>query len=133
MFAFSALNWIAVLVGVVLSNALGFVWYGPLFGDAWLRMIGKRAEELEASPTMYLTTAVASLVTMIALGLAVAAFGATDFVSGLLVGALIGVGFSATATFVYTNFEGPPLNVWALYVAYQLVVFLVMGGVFAIW
>jgi hypothetical protein len=133
MFPFSEINWIAVLIGVVVSNGLGFLWYGPLFGQAWLRMIGKKEEDLEASTTMYLTTAVASLITMIVLNLVVVSFGATGFFDGVLVGALALIGFSATATFVYTNFEGPPVNVWALYVAYQLVVFVIMGGIFAIW
>jgi hypothetical protein len=133
MFQFSEMNWIAVLIGVVISMVLGALWYGPLFGQAWLRMIGKRQEDLEASTSTYLTTAFASLLTMISLNLIVIAFGATTLVNGLLVGALIGIGLSATATFVYTNFEGPPLNVWALYVAYQVVVFLIMGAVFAIW
>jgi hypothetical protein len=133
MFQFSDLNWLAILVGVVVSMVLGALWYGPLFGQAWLRMIGKRQEELEASPTMYITTAFASLLTMIALNAIVVAFGATTLVNGLLVGAVVGIGFSAAVTFVYTNFEGPPLNVWALFVAYQLVLTLIMGAVFAVW
>jgi hypothetical protein len=133
MFPFSEINWITVLIGVVVSNGLGFLWYGPLFGQAWLRMIGKKQEDLEATTTMYLTTALASLITMIALNLVVVSFGATGFFDGVLVGALALIGFSATATFVYTNFEGPPTNIWALYVAYQLAVFIIMGGIFAVW
>jgi hypothetical protein len=43
------------------------------------------------------------------------------------------VGIGATATFVYTTFEGPPTNVWMLNAAYQLVIYAVIGGVFAVW
>ena len=132
MVSFGGINWLAVLVGVVASNALGFLWYGPLFGETWLRMIGKKREELHASSSMYAVTALASAITMVALGLIVHAFGADSFVQGLIAGVVTWVGIGATATFVYTAFEGPPTNVWMLNAAYQLVIYAVMGGVFAV-
>ena len=82
---------------------------------------------------MYIKTALAAFLGMLALNLVVVAFGATDFLSGLVAGAFIFVGIGATTTFVYTTFEGPPEKVWLLYVAYHLLVYLIMGGVFAIW
>jgi len=133
MLDFGSINWIAVVVGVVVSNALGFLWYGPLFGERWMRMIGKTQDEIEASPTMYLVTGISSLITMIVLALAIDAFGAGSFVEGLIIGAVVNIGISATSTFVYTSFEGPPVNVWGLFAIYQLLVFAVMGGVFAVW
>lgn len=133
MISFAGINWIVVLVGVIVSNGLGFLWYGPLFGETWLRMIGKRAEDLEAKPSTYVITAVASAITMIVLAILVRAIGSSTLVEGALVGAVIWLGIGATASFVYTTFEGPPTQVWALYAAYQLVVYAVMGGLFAIW
>lgn len=133
MIPLASINWLAVLVGVVVSNGLGFLWYGPLFGKTWLRLIGKRAEEIESDPGMYMKTALASAVAMIALNLAVAAFGATTFLAGFIVGVVVFIGFGATGTYVYTTFEGPPESVWLLYAAYQVIVFAVMGGVFALW
>ena len=29
-------NWIAVAIAFVALEALGFVWYGPLFGAKWM-------------------------------------------------------------------------------------------------
>ena len=133
MVSFADVNWLAVLLGTVLSMALGALWYGPLFGQLWLRLISKTEDELESSPTMYIKTAVAAFLGMLALNLVVIAFGATGFVDGLVAGAFIFVGIGATTTFVYTTFEGPTEQVWLLYVAYHLIVYLVMGGVFAIW
>ena len=75
MVSFAGVNWLAVLVGVVASNALGFLWYGPLFGKTWLSMIGKKQEELKSSPSMYAVTALASAITMVVLSLIVHAFG----------------------------------------------------------
>ena len=70
---------------------------------------------------------------MIVLALVVDAFGAGDFVEGLIIGAVANIGISATSTFVYTTFEGPPVGVWGLFAIYQLLIFAVMGGVFAVW
>lgn len=129
---FSQVNWLFVLVGVVVSNGLGFLWYGPLFGETWLRLIGKRAEEIEAEPSMYLKTAGASLIGMVTLALVVSGFGAEGMFEGLVAGAVTAIGFSATSTYVYSEFEGPPTGVWLLYSTYQLVVYLIMGAAFAI-
>ena len=133
MVSMSGTNWLAVVVGVVVSNVVGFLWYGPLFGNTWLRIIGKKREDIEASPSMYAVTAVASLVTMVVLAMVVAAFGAQTFVDGLVAGAVAFIGLGATATFVFTTFSGPPVGAWFLLAAYQLLVHGVMGGVFATW
>ena len=34
------LNWLAVLVSVVASFAIGSLWYGPLFGKIWANAMG---------------------------------------------------------------------------------------------
>jgi len=133
MISFSAVNWLAVLLGTVLSMAMGALWYGPLFGQLWLKLIGKTEDELDSDPTMYIKTALAAFIAMLVLNMAVIAFGATDILSGLLAGGFLFLGFGATATFVYTTFEGPTEKVWLLYGAYQLIVYLIMGAVFAIW
>ncbi len=133
MLDFDSINWLAVLAGVVVSNALGFLWYGPLFGDRWMRMIGKTRDEIEASPIIFVVTIVSSLLTMIVLALVVDAFGAASFVEGLIIGAVANIGLSGASTYVYTSFEGPPVNVWALFAIYQLLIFALMGGVFAVW
>ncbi|MFV1858757.1 MAG: DUF1761 domain-containing protein [Anaerolineales bacterium] len=112
MLDFSSINWLAVVVGVVVGNARGFLSYGPLFGDRWLRMIGKTKDKIESSPTMFIVTIASSLVTMIVLALVVDAFGAASFVEGLIIGAVANLGLSAASTYVYTNFEGPPTSVW---------------------
>lgn len=133
MVSFASVNWLAVLLGTVLSMALGALWYGPLFGKLWLKLIGKTEDELESEPIIYIKTALAAFIAMLFLNLAIVAFGASGFISGALVAGLIFIGLGGTATFVYTTFEGPSEKVWLLFGAYQLVLYLIMGGVFSIW
>lgn len=133
MFSLAGINWLAVIVGVVVSNALGFLWYGPLFGKAWAKALGKKMEDLQGSPTMYVVTVVASLITMIVLAAAVAAFGSTALLEGAVVGALLWFGIGATQSYVGATFEGRSMAVWQISALYNLVVFVVMGAVFAAW
>src|SRR4030067_1237332 len=100
MFSLSGINWIAVIVGVILSNALGFLWYGPLFGKPWTAALGTRPEDVRGSPMMYVVTVVTSLLTMIALAATVLAFGSSGIVEGAVLGLILYVGFPGTAPHV---------------------------------
>jgi len=73
---------LAVLVGVVFSNALGFLWYGPLFAKPWAALIGKSADEMQGSPMMYVATIVTSAITMVVLDLLVLAMGGSGLIQG---------------------------------------------------
>lgn len=42
-------NLLSVLVAAVAGAAVGFVWYGPLFGKAWMRLSGRTMDEMEAA------------------------------------------------------------------------------------
>lgn len=46
------INYWAVLVCGVLAMALGFVWYGPLFGKKWMEVIGATEMDLERRKEM---------------------------------------------------------------------------------
>jgi hypothetical protein len=133
MVSFANVNWLAVLVGVIFSNALGFLWYGPFFSKPWTALIGKRPEEMQASPTMYVVTVVTSAISMVALDLLAIAMGGTGLLQGALAGAFIWIGVGATASYVSNLFEGRPRGLWYINAGYNLVVFVVMGAVFAVW
>jgi hypothetical protein len=133
MFSLAGINWIAVIVGVILANVLGFVWYGPLFGKPWTRAIGKSPEEMQGSPMMYAVTVIASLITMVVLAASVQAFGSATLVEGAVVGAALAIGLYATGTYVGSTFEGRNITLWQINTLYNFVVIVVMGAVFAAW
>ena len=41
-------NWLAVLVAAFSAFALGGIWYGPLFGKRWQRLVGLSDEAAKA-------------------------------------------------------------------------------------
>jgi len=130
---FGAVNFLAVLVGAVINMVLGALWYGPLFGNLWLKLIGKNKQEIKGSPWLYLFSFIAAFVAAVVLALAVLAFSSAGFFGGMLAGGVVWLGFVATTSFTFSIFEGPKLSVWLLFAAYQLVVFAIEGGIFAVW
>jgi hypothetical protein len=130
---FGSVNFVAVALGAVFNMILGTLWYGPFFGNLWLKLIGKKKEEIQGSPWLYVASFVAAFAAALTLSLVVSAFGYTGFFQGLLTGVVVWLGFVATVTLTFSIFEGPPLKVWLIFVAYQAVIFAVEGGVFAVW
>lgn len=126
----SEVNFLTVILGGVIYMVIGAVWYSPLlFGNMWLRFIGKKAEDIQAHPTDYLYAFAAALVMAFMLALFAAAVGADDLIEGAEVGVLAWLGFVAASNLVYSIFEGPPYKVWGLFIAYELVSMMIIGAI----
>ena len=41
-----ALNWLAVIAAALSSFVVGGLWYGPLFGNVWMKAAGVSAEQI---------------------------------------------------------------------------------------
>ena len=65
---------------------------------------------------------------MIFLDLAVSHFGVKSFVDGLVVAALVLVGYGAIQILVYSTFEGPEDRVCLIKSVYQIILFTLLGG-----
>ena len=62
-------NWWAIFTATALAFVLGGLWYGPLFGAAWLDAIGKTEADLEPSATPFVVSFFAALLTAVVLAL----------------------------------------------------------------
>ncbi len=47
-----AINYWAVLVCGVLSMVIGFIWYGPVFGKTWMKVVGATTKDVAARKEM---------------------------------------------------------------------------------
>lgn len=43
----AAINWLAVIAASLVGFAIGFVWYGPLFGKSWMSAVGMTEEDVQ--------------------------------------------------------------------------------------
>lgn len=130
------INPLAVVLGTVGYMVLGALWYGPLFGSAWMRSMGYEGPddvEGEDSTTGYALTTVGSLVATVALAVLIDWVGAVDWQTGLAVGALAGVGFVATTALQAVPFEGRPWPTYLLNAGYNVVALAGIGVLLAVW
>ena len=61
------INYLALLVAVILQFGLGFLWYGPLFGEPWMEMVGLDTAAIEANPPgagVWITNVVAAVLSL---------------------------------------------------------------------
>ena len=138
-------NFLAILVCAVVNMALGFMWYGPLFGKTWTDMMGWSKEQMEAGRIKmqkegwktYLLAFLSSLV--MALVLAKFLFFASTYfnMSGIKIGMVAGfwswLGFVAPVTLSFVLWEGKSWKLWLLTNGYYLLSLLIMGSILAVW
>lgn len=133
MFDVSTLHWPAIGAMVVFSFVLGGVWYGPLFGRAWLASLGKKETELGGPALPMLLSVVTGLVCAVVTFLFVDSIGARTLIDGAIVGALAAIGFVAMSTASDMAFCRHSPKLWLIQSGYRLVLLTVMAAVFAVW
>ncbi len=116
-----AANLTAVVAAAIASLVVGFIWYGPLFGKAWMKLTGlKEMGDKKEMPKTYAILFVASLVTAYVLSVLGASL-ATAF--------WVWLGFQATLLLHSVLFEGKSWNLYFLNAGHQLVSLLAMSWV----
>ena len=132
------INYVAVVVAAVANMGLGFLWYGPLFGKTWIKMMGWSEKDMEAAKAKgmgksYALMTLGSL--LMAYVLAHAYIFASTYmkVSGISAGLSVGfwnwLGFVAPVTIGTVLWDGKPWKLWFLNSGYYLVALLLMGSI----
>jgi hypothetical protein len=129
------INWWAILVAVVVKQALGALWYSPVvFGPAWCDLTGVGEKEMKAGLVKALIPdVIAAFVMAFVLVHAVHYAGATSLGQGAAVGFFNWLGFVAVATLGTVTFEKRPLKLYLINNAYWLIALLIMGAILAVW
>ena len=130
---FETFNWWAILVSTVLAFVLGGLWYGPLFGQAWMTAIGKTEEEIEPTPAPFIISFFTALLTAVVLAWLIGALQVTTWVGGATIGLVTGIGFIATAMASDTAFCGWGMKLFIIQSGYRVLYSILMGAVLGGW
>ena len=133
MLEISGLNWLAILVATVAGFVIGGIWYGPLFGNAWMSALGKSPDDIQPSPTPFVISFFTALITAIVLAVLINVLGISTLGGGVMIGLLIGVGFIATAMASDSAFCGWGVKLWLIQSGYRVLYSVVMGAILAAW
>ncbi|MCY3773741.1 MAG: DUF1761 domain-containing protein [Gemmatimonadetes bacterium] len=123
----------AVIVATAVGFIIGGIWYGPLFGDAWMSAIGKTADQIQPSPAPFVISFFTALITAIVLAMLINALNISTLGGGVVIGLLVGVGFIATAMASDAAFGDTGLKLWLIQSGYRVLYSVVMGAILAVW
>jgi hypothetical protein len=135
MLDFGAINWLAVLAGLVAHMILGAVWFG-VWSKPWAALAhpGKTQEDMQAGPKwIYGIAALGGLVTAIVLGAVLEGTGSLALGDALVTATLLWVGFVLVKYATTYAFEARSWTLLAIDVGYPLVSMLAMAAIFALW
>jgi hypothetical protein len=135
------LNWVAILVAAVSTMVVGFLWYSPLlFAKPWMKEMGydpndkAKTEEMKKSAgPAYGGSFLASLISAFILALFLHEMRVESLHFGLLVGFHVWLGFVATVQFTSALFTKQSMKLFGINTGYQLVCYLAMGAILAVW
>ena len=124
---------VATLVGTLLGFALGALWYGPLFGKAWMASVGLTRETIRSNfnPTRtYGTTFVLGLIACYVFGLFLGPSPGLAF--SVAAGAAAGICWVATSLATNYLFEGRGAALMLINGGYHAVRFTLFGLAFGL-
>lgn len=141
------INYLAVLISTVAAVVLGFLWFGPLFGKAWMKEMGITDEQMQKAKTdpatkksmmrSYLLVALGALISayVMAHSLVFASYylDAAGPSAGFMAAFWNWLGFTAPALMGSVLWEGKSWKYWFIVAGYYLVSFGIMGVILALW
>jgi hypothetical protein len=126
-------HWPSVIVAAVSTFILGGLWYGPLFGKAWMRASGV-TEEQARSGNPALVFGVSFVLQFLAAAVFDAFIGAEATLGfGLAAGLAAGVFWVAGGLGVVYAFERRPPAHWLVNGGYHAAAYGLMGAILGAW
>lgn len=135
------INYIAIIVVSIIQLILGAVWYGPLFGKLWMKIMGADhtpKHEMEKMQKQmrpyYFMQLVLSIITNIILYYNIIGW---STISGPIVAIALWVGFVAPTQIASIIWGSTPKKFWLkqilIMTLYQLIMMVLAGWVFMVW
>lgn len=135
----SSINILAVIVAALSTFLVGWLWYGPLFGKAWMNAVGVTEEDIEQGNmakifgfSFLFEIIMAFNLAMFITGSPEAAENATAAM-GTFYGFLVGFGWVFFALAVNSLYEGKSWKYIFINGGYWTIAFTVMGAIIGAW
>ena len=134
-------NLLSVLVAAIATMVVGFLWYSPiLFAKPWMVLMGydpndkaKLEEMRESAGKSYALSFVASLVSAFVLAKIILIMTVNSALYGMKIGFAVWLGFVATVQLTEVLFAKKPVKLYLINTGYQMVCYLAMGAILAVW
>ncbi len=128
-----SVSWLGIFLAVVAAMAIGSIWYGPLFGKKWMKLVGlKRGESSPTGPMLVMLGLAIIQAFVVAHFIVYVGYFYPDY-SGLSVGLLTGlwtfVGLIVPALVSKAIFEKGSMELLKINLGNQLITLLAIGAI----
>jgi hypothetical protein len=138
---FMDVNLWSVLVAAIATMIVGFLWYSPLlFARPWMVAMGYDPDDKAKIEAMrkragmsYAIAFVASLVAAFVLGKIIDVTTVNSALYGMKIGFAMWLGFVTTVQLTAKLFGNQSMKLYLINTGYQLVCYLAMGAILAVW
>ena len=133
-----SVNYYAILVCGVSSMALGMMWYGPIFGKVWVKLMGFTQAHMEAAQKKgmgpsYILSFLSSCITAFVLS-GYLSYNGLATINTAMIGVLfIWLGFYATTAISPVLWEGKSWKLYFIGIAHQLVQLAMFAAILVSW
>ena len=131
--ALQNINWLSVVIAAISTFIIGGIWYGPIFGRAWMAAFGYTEEDLKkrSIPKTFglslLLAFIASLILEMFIG------PEADAIFGTMAGFFAGIGWVATFLGILYLFEMQTMKVYLINTGYCVLSLTLMGFILGNW
>jgi hypothetical protein len=135
------INIVPVFAAALATMVLGFLWYSPLlFAKPWMILMGydpndkaKLDEMRKGAGKMYGLSFLASLASAFVLAKIIDVTTVNTALYGMKIAFAVWLGFVTTVQLTGALFSRQPTKLYLINTGYQLVCFLAMGAILAVW
>ena len=128
------INYLAVLVAGMVPMVIGAIWYGPIFGKRWLRLMDTSEEEIARDFNPLKTYGVSFLLALAtAFGLSVLLDGFSGALHGVHAALVAVIAFVLPVGYQSVAFERRKTGLFALNLGYNLIAIMSQAILLSIW
>lgn len=130
-------NFLAIIGSAIVSMIVGSIWYGPMFGKRWMKLVGFTKEEMEKGkkdmPKTYGMMFVGSLVTSFVLAVTISMAPERSAMTGITAAFWLWLGFVVSIKFSEVLFEKKAWEMFYIECGYYLVYLGIAGALLGSW
>ncbi len=129
-----SLHFAPILVATLAAMFLGFLWYGPFFGEVWMKLVKLNKADIKGPMWPYMVKGLVNTFIMITItSFFITAAGASTWLEGALAGGVLALGIVGPILFGQVNWELKPPKLFLINLSYYFVTLVVAGGIYAGW
>jgi hypothetical protein len=127
------INWLSVLISAVSAFFLGGIWYGPMFGKAWMEAFGFTEPELNKRhlPKVFGVSLILAFIAALILEMFIGS--QANWMYGGMAGFFAGFGWVATMLGILYLFENRSLKAYFINAGYCTLALTLMGLILGAW